>query len=40
MLQTRRGLDLLHETLGAEHRGKFGTQDLDSDLAIVLSRST
>ncbi len=36
MLQRCRGLDLDHEPLGSEHRGEFGLQDLDRDLAVVL----
>ena len=36
MLQRRRGLDLHHEPLGAEHRGEFGLEHFDRDLAIVL----
>ncbi|MBL0172096.1 MAG: hypothetical protein IPP90_15500 [Gemmatimonadaceae bacterium] len=35
-LQRRRGLDLLHKPLGAEHGGEFGLQELERDLAIVL----
>jgi hypothetical protein len=36
MLQARCGLDLLHEPLGAKHRGELGAQDFQCDLAIVL----
>ena len=36
MLQRRRRLDLLHEPLGAEHRGELGLEELERDLAIVL----
>ena len=36
MLQRGRRLDLDHEPLGAEHRGEFGLEDLDRDLAVVL----
>jgi len=33
--QRRRGLDLLHEPLGAEHGGELRAQHLDGDLAVV-----
>jgi hypothetical protein len=36
MAHRRRGLDLHHEPLGAEHCGEFGFEDLDGDLAVVL----
>ena len=36
MLQRRRRLDLLHESLGAEHRGELGLEHFDRNLAIVL----
>ena len=34
--QRRRRLDLLHEALGAEHRGQLRLEDLDRDVALVL----
>ena len=36
MLQRRRRLDLLHEPLGAEHRGELGLEHLDRDLRSCL----
>ena len=36
MAHRRRGLDLHHESLGAEHRCEFGLQHLDRDLAVML----
>ncbi len=36
VLETRRGLDLLHEALGAQHRGQLWLQHLERDPAIVL----
>ncbi len=36
VLEARRGLDFMDETLGAEHGGEFGAQDLYGDLALVL----
>ena len=35
MLQRRRGLDLGEEPLGADHRGQFGAQHLEGDVAVV-----
>jgi len=39
MLQIRRGLDLLHEPLGADHGGQFRAQHLDRDFTVVFLRS-
>ncbi len=36
VLQVGGGLDLLHEPVGAQHRGELGAKDLDGDLAVVL----
>ena len=36
MLQRRRGRDLLHEPLGAQHGGELRLEDLERDLALVL----
>ena len=36
MLEVGGSLDLLHEPLGAQYGGEFGTQDLDGDFALVL----
>ncbi len=35
MLEIGGRLDLLHEPLGPEHGGEFGSQDLDGDFALV-----
>ncbi len=36
MLEIGGYFDLLDEPLGADHRGEFGAQHLDGDLALVL----
>ncbi|MCX5763709.1 MAG: hypothetical protein NTU67_03655 [Gemmatimonadetes bacterium] len=36
VLERGRCFNLLHESLGAEHRGEFGLEQLQGDLAVML----
>ncbi len=36
MLERRRRLDLLHESLAADHGGQLGLKQLEGDVAVVL----